>query len=86
MTKLVVDQLEAFIKTQAMDGPFATADNFYGAMLDFLNDEEAKDVIRTAWMKQALKDVSNDPEDFIPAEEVFARLRERTDCTRTVIT
>jgi len=78
-TRIIVDQLEAFIKTQSMEGPFAHADNFYGAMLDFLSDEEAKEVIRTAWMKQSLKDVSDDPEDFIPAEEVFARLRERTD-------
>lgn len=79
MTKLVVEQLEAFIKTQAMDGPFATADNFYGAMLDFLKDEEAKEVIRDAWMAQSLKDVSDDPKGFIPGEEVFARLRAKSD-------
>jgi len=83
MTKLiVVDLLQEFIAQQTkMGGPFDTPDLFFAALKLFLQDENAKELIRNAWLGQMfeLGSESLKQDGGTPAEEVFAKIRKRID-------
>ena len=86
MTIIVVDLLKKFIAEQKLGGPFDSADMFFGAMQDFLDDERARTTIGDAWFTRLVEERLDNEEEGIPAEEVFASLRERSEQRLRVLT
>jgi antitoxin ParD1/3/4 len=71
---VTLGNLKPFVDRQVEGGRYASASEVVRAGLRALEREEEA---LTAWMKAKVDEALNDPRPDIPAEEVFAELRER---------